>query len=325
MKTKNWILICSLIFMGLVLGLTYSCKKDKPTVPVITTTAVTAISSTTAASGGVVTNDGGANVTVCGVCWSTGQTPTTGDSKTTDGIGTGNFSSTITGLSANTNYYVRAYATNSAGTAYGNEINFTTTGIVTDINGNVYNTVSIGTQVWMKENLKTTKFLNGDLIGTTTPATLDITNETTPEYQWAYDGNESNAATYGRLYTWYAIMDSRKVCPTGWHIPTDAEWETLILYLGGQNVAGIKLKETGATHWGSANNSTNESGFTALPGGDRSRVGVFYYLGNRTSWWSSTEFNTEEAWERYNNLDEYVGRSNLFKNYANSVRCIKDN
>src|SRR5262245_32163336 len=102
---------------------------------------------------------------------------------------------------------------------------------VTDIDGNVYHTVNIGTQVWMLENLKTTKYRNGDLIETTTPATLDITSESTPKYQWAYNGEENNAATYGRLYTWYAATESRNVCPSGWHVPSDVEWTTLSNFL----------------------------------------------------------------------------------------------
>jgi uncharacterized protein (TIGR02145 family) len=102
---------------------------------------------------------------------------------------------------------------------------------VKDIDRDIYKTVTIGTQVWMAENLKTTKYSNGDSIGTTTPATLDITTEKTPKYRWSYGGEESNVAKYGRLYTWYAATDSRNVCPTGWHVPTDAEWTTLTNYL----------------------------------------------------------------------------------------------
>src|SRR5664279_2839934 len=120
--------------------------------------------------------------------------------------------------------------------------------LIENIDGNVYTSVNIGTQVWMVGNLKTTKYSNGELIGTTTPATLDISLETTPKYQWAYDGNESDVSIYGRLYTWYAVTDSRNICPTGWHVPTDAEWTTLNTYLGDDSVAGGKLKETGITH-----------------------------------------------------------------------------
>jgi uncharacterized protein (TIGR02145 family) len=125
-----------------------------------------------------------------------------------------------------------------------------------------YKTVKIGTQVWMAENLRTTKYRNGDFIGTTTPATLDISGESTPKYQWAYDGIESNVASYGRLYTWYAITDSRKVCPAGWHVPNSSEWNTLFAYLGGKRVAGGKMKETGSSHWLSPNTgATNETGW----------------------------------------------------------------
>jgi len=138
---------------------------------------------------------------------------------------------------------------------------------VTDIDGNVYQTVSIGTQVWMKENLKVTRYRNGDIITPTNPATLDISGESAPKYQWAYNGDEGNVAVYGRLYTWYAATDLRNVCPSGWHLPTDTEWTTLTTFLGGFKVAGGKLKETGSAHWQSpSTGATNQSGFTALPG-----------------------------------------------------------
>jgi uncharacterized protein (TIGR02145 family) len=112
---------------------------------------------------------------------------------------------------------------------------------LTDKDGNIYNSVTIGTQMWITENLKTTKYSNGDAIPTTT---LDISLESTPKYQWAYGDDSTNIATYGRLYTWYAVIDSRNICPTGWHVPTDAEWETLKTNLGGDTIAGGKLKQT---------------------------------------------------------------------------------
>ena len=179
----------------------------------------------------------------------------------------GSFSSSLAGLTAGTTYNVRAYATNSAGTGYGANVSFTTQqiyGSVTDIDGNVYNTVTKGTQEWMAENLKTTKYDNGDLIATTL---ADITLEVNPKYQWAYDNDEANVATYGRLYTWDAITDGRSVCPTGWHVPTDADFTTLTTFLGGESVAGGKLKESGFTHWLNPNTgATNESG-TDSPSG----------------------------------------------------------
>jgi uncharacterized protein (TIGR02145 family) len=197
---------------------------------------------------------------------------------------------------------------------------------VRDYEGNYYNTIKIGDQIWMAENLKTTKYRNGDLIGTTTPATLDITSESTPKYQWAYDGNESNVATYGRLYTWNAVTDSRNVCPTGWHIPTDAEWTTLTTYLGGESVAGGKLKETGTSHWQSPNTgATNETGFTALPSGERDYDGAFHGIGYHGSWWSATEGNASDAWNRYVHYDDSdVIRFGINKKNGFFVRCLRD-
>ena len=197
---------------------------------------------------------------------------------------------------------------------------------VTDIDGNLYHTVTIGTQTWMKENLKTTKYRNGDLIGTTTPASLNIIDESTPKYQWAYDGNISNVATYGRLYTWYAVTDSRNVCPVGWHVPSDAEWTELTDYLGGEDVASGKLKETGTTHWSDPNEgATNETGFTALPGGFRFDNGSFDVIGGYGYWWSATESDAASGWYRLMNCgNAYVFRSNYLKVVGVSVRCIRN-
>jgi uncharacterized protein (TIGR02145 family) len=195
---------------------------------------------------------------------------------------------------------------------------------MTDQDGNVYTSINIGIQVWMVENLKTTKYRNGDLIGTTTPDTLDILGESTPKYQWACDGNDSKVNTYGRLYTWYAVTDSRNVCPDGWHVPSDDEWTTLTTYLGGESVAGGKLKEAGTTNWWPPNEgATNSSGFTALQGGNRAYSGGFGIDG---SWWSSTGSETAVAYGRsmfYNGSN--VDRCRQYKNYGFSVRCLRDN
>jgi Fibrobacter succinogenes major domain (Fib_succ_major). len=207
----------------------------------------------------------------------------------------------------------------------------------TDADGYTYKTVTIGNQVWMAENLKTTKYNNGDLIGTTTPDTLDILVEASPKYQWAYGGNESNVATYGRLYTWYAVTDSRNVCPTGWHVPSDAEWHTLVLYLDPSAslsdqaeswIADDKLKESGTVHWQSPNSgATNETGFTALPGGIRNYEGPFYLIGSIGEWWSSTEVSTSLAWGRhmYYENNSAVVRSDYYEQLGFSIRCLKDN
>jgi uncharacterized protein (TIGR02145 family) len=209
---------------------------------------------------------------------------------------------------------------------------------VTDIDGNVYQTVTIGTQVWMKENLKTTRYRNGDLIGTTNPATLDIKNESAPKYQWIFENNQSDLAVYGRLYTWYAVTDNRNIAPNGWHVPTDDEWTTLINFLGGDSLAGGKLKESDITHWKSPNTgATNESGFTALPGGCRPENGVFdgggVFIGDKHhygGWWSSSEKNFSTAWNRYMSYKDAVITffDNTYgydgKKWGFSVRCLKD-
>jgi uncharacterized protein (TIGR02145 family) len=203
-------------------------------------------------------------------------------------------------------------------------------GTVADIDGNEYKTITIGSQTWMAENLRTTRYRNGDLIGTTTSATLDISLETKPKYEWAYNADETNVVTYGRLYTWYTITDSRNICPDGWHVPTDAEWITLTPYLGGESdgfVAGAKLKEIGTTHWQSPNpDATNASGFTALPGGNRHFNGTYEYIGYYSFWWSSTGSNyANQAWYwliHYNNSS--VGRYSFNERYGLSVRCLQD-
>jgi uncharacterized protein (TIGR02145 family) len=197
---------------------------------------------------------------------------------------------------------------------------------VFDGDGNIYGTVIIGSQVWLTENLKTTKYLNGDVIGTTAPAELDIYDEITPKYQWAYDGNEDNVSTYGRLYTWYAITDTRKVCPEGWHVPSDAEWLILENYLGGYIVAGGKLKETGTTHWTAPNDlATNETGFMALPNGWRNIDLKFVNFAKFGGWWSSTENKTTDAfckYVRYNSGAVTVESDS--KKSGIAVRCLKD-
>ena len=195
---------------------------------------------------------------------------------------------------------------------------------VTDIDGNVYKTVTIGTQIWMKENLKVTKYRNGDSI----PYVIDNTqwsNLTTGSF-CDYNNDANNSTTYGRLYNWYAINDSRNIAPEGWHLPTDAEWSTLIDYLGGKSVAGGKLKEIGTTYWNSPNTgATNESGFTAHSGVPRDSYGTFGNVGRNGYWWCSTENSTNCAWVRYmyyNSSD--VGRDSGRKLDGYSVRCVRD-
>ncbi len=301
--------------------------------PTLTTTATSAITSTTASSGGNISSNGGATITARGVCWSTSQNPTIAlSTKTSNGTGSGSFASNITGLSPNTLYYVRAYATNGAGTAYGNQVSFTTStaGSTTDVDGNTYTTVTIGTQVWMKENLKVSKYRNGDLISTN----LDNTSwqNTTSGAYAIYNNDAANNTTYGKLYNWFAVADPRGLCPAGWHVPSDAEWTTLENFLGGASVAaGGKMKSTGTIQastglWQDPNTgATNSSGFTAFPGGTRDFVGAFYNLGGTGFWWSSTENTSTFAWLRA--LSYYFANSSRVddnKTYGFSVRCLRD-
>ena len=306
-------------------GYSVRCIQGDQIFPSITTSAVSIITITTANSGGNITIDGGSAVTTRGVCWNTSPYPTIANNKTINGTGTGTFASSITGLTAGTKYYVRAYATNSIGTIYGNQLDFNTK--ISDLDGNTYNTVTIGEQVWMAENLKTTKYNNGDLIGTSTPITKDISLENMPKYQWANGGNESNVDTYGRLYTWFAVNDNRKVCPAHWHVPTQAEWTTLTDYLGGLSISGGKLKEVGTNHWMSPNTgATNETGFTALPTGYRIFNGIFSDASN-TAWWSSSEMGRNSDFVSLCSVidsrgDAYIEFDN--KKLGAPVRCLKD-
>ena len=196
---------------------------------------------------------------------------------------------------------------------------------VKDIDGNVYNTVIIGTQTWMIENLKTTKYRNGDPIGTSSPSSLNLTNLLAPSFQWSYENKENNTDIYGRLYTWYAVTDSRGVCPIGWHVSTDAEWSTMIRFLGGEVAAYNKLKESGNTHWIKYDNGTNELGFKALPGGLRNGNGTFVDMGNRANWWSTTELGQYDAWYYMMSYDlNEVFRHVTLKRNGLSVRCVKN-
>ncbi|HNW89415.1 MAG TPA: FISUMP domain-containing protein [Bacteroidales bacterium] len=205
---------------------------------------------------------------------------------------------------------------------------------VTDIDGNVYNTVTIGTQVWMRENLKVTHYRNGDSIPNVINNT-SWTNSTTGAY-CDISNDPSNAVTYGRLYNWYAAVDARKICPAGWHVPSDAEWNKMVKYLDntadttitgevGTDIAA-KLKEAGTSHWLSPNTgATNSSGFTALPSGTRYFYGTFSNIGVYGVWWTSTTYSATSAWSTgVDNIHSYILRSHVDKVLGYSVRCICD-
>jgi uncharacterized protein (TIGR02145 family) len=199
-------------------------------------------------------------------------------------------------------------------------------GLVTDIEGNIYKTVTIGTQTWMAENLRTTKYRNGDAIPEVTGNTAWIGLSTDAYCNYENSTDEIKIATMGRLYNWFAVTDSRNIAPAGWHVATDAEWSTLTSFLGNDTNAGGKLKETGNTHWNSPNSATNASGFTALPGGRREyNTGLFINDGYDGFWWTSSAYNPDYSWYRYLHFDvSAIYRANFHKQYGFSVRCVKD-
>jgi uncharacterized protein (TIGR02145 family) len=192
-----------------------------------------------------------------------------------------------------------------------------------DIDGNQYNVVKIGNQVWTKENLNVSKYRNGDVIQQVTdPA--QWANLTTGA--WCYYNNDpANGTIYGKLYNWYAVNDPRGLAPEGWHVPSDAEWTTLATYLGGESVAGGKMKETGTAHWPSPNSgATNSSGFTALPGGYLPN-NTFYDIAQHGYWWSSSEQNSTTAWyQTVFSGNTITVRNTIAKASGFSIRCIKD-
>jgi uncharacterized protein (TIGR02145 family) len=210
-------------------------------------------------------------------------------------------------------------------------------GQVVDIDNNIYNTIIIGDQVWLKENLKVTRFSNGDQVQLITD-TVAWSARTTPAY-CNYNNSESIAQEYGRLYNYYTVIDKRNLCPAGWHVPDDTEWETLSVFLGGTKVAGGKMKEAGTRRWRSPNvmsiDTTNgdiseipvdDSGFSALPSG-RQYHDTYAFLGEYTQMWSTTQsdFDVDLVWCRYLTFSlPHLSRFTYKRHYGLSVRCLKD-
>lgn len=295
MFPRKLAIIVFISIIGLVIS---SCDNgtdtQQVTIPTLTTIEVTNVTSTSAITGGNIISNGGATVTARGVCWSTNSNPTTDDNTTTNGSGNDNFSCTVTGLSSNTTYYTRAYVTNNVGIGYGNIVTFTTqensTNTLTDFDGNTYNTISIGSQIWLAENFKCTHTTVGDILNGV----------------YTYDDNDANADLYGRLYTFQASIEA---CPEGWHLPTNEEFNILISLLGAN--AGDKLKENGS------------SGFNAKMSGIYN--GAFGHLGEMTSFWTSTVVGDDHATVKLIINNESDTRSdNTLVNTALSVRYIRD-
>jgi len=304
---------------------------------------------------GNVTSSGGASITDRGVAYGISQNPTIDGSTASAGSGLGSFVVNITGLQPGVTYYVRAYATNIAGTAYGSQVSFKTeledgaTATVTDIDGNTYRTVVIGDKWWMAENLKTTRYRNG--IDISYPGSNDISwqNNTSGAYAW-YDNDISNKDIYGALYNWHAVNNSNGLCPAGWRVPSDDEWTDLTNYLMTEysipnndlvNGAGNALKScrqlesplggicntsehprwnSSSTHFG-----IDKFGFSALPVGYRNSNSSFFQHSTIGVWWSSTEINSESVWNRLIDYNAgHVNRSHSSMGVGFSVRCIKN-
>jgi uncharacterized protein (TIGR02145 family) len=297
-----------------------------PGFPVITTKEIQNAGTFIVTAGGDVTSTGGSMITSSGVCWSASPSPTINDTKTEEYLNYNSFTSDLYGLQPGTTYYVRAYATSQVGTSYGNERVITMpAAAVSDYDGNPYSSVTIGTQMWLVENLKTTHYSNGDAIPNITIQS-DWNNASSGA--WSY---YENVATfnhpYGKLYNWFAVNDPRNVCPVGWHVPSENEWTTMITFLGGSNQAGGKLKEKSVAHWKPYNyTGTNSSVFTALPGGARTlSTGYVYPMLTLGLFWTTTPTDNENAIGHL--LAEYDGsifQYNYGKQMGLSVRCVKD-
>ena len=329
------------------------------TLPNVTTIAVNTITYTTVSYSGDVTSSGGTTVSSRGVCWSTSQNPTIANNHTTDGSGAGVFNGILTGLTSGTTYYIRAYAINSVGTTYGNEVVFTTldqssegqpcpnAATVTDYDGNTYNTVKIGDQCWMKENLRTTHYANGVSIPT------GSTQSYTAPYYYNYSYCNSNIphTQCGYLYNWVAVMNGavssnanpsgvQGICPTGWHVPSDAEWTQLENYVGllhpcNGNSSNIAKSLSSTNGWnnsysnctpGNSSSTNDATGFSGVPAGLYSNGGQGYD-GESAYFWSSTEYNYRSIYSFYRRLkynSESVYRDDIANNAGLSVRCIRD-
>jgi len=298
---------------------------------VITTTEAINITSTTATAGGNITDAGGGTILARGICWGTAPNPTTAGNKTSNGTSTGTFTGNLTSLTDGTTYYYRAYATNSSGTTYGQEFSFITP--VTDIEGNLYKTVLIGTKVWMAENLKVTKFNDNNPI-TLASESVDWIVLTGAGYCWYNNDPDFNKPTYGALYNWFAASNAN-LCPTGWHVPTDVEFNSLEVSLGLPQADvdiwglrgtdhGTKMKST--TGWNSGANGTNTSGFTALPGGYRYYSdGTYQGQNSYEYFWTATEHDTERGWyRRLAGIETGVYKASTDKRAGKAIRCVKD-
>lgn len=309
MEKRIWLYLFAA--MGAFIIILTSCKKDNAnSIPEVSTIGVAIITPISASCSGTVTFSGNIEIMEKGICWSQIQLPSVSDNKTTEIILTNSsiFTSKLTELLSNTTYFVRAYATNKAGTGYGNELSFTTPedhsgekGTVTDIEKNVYHTIGIGSQIWTMENMRTTTL--NDSANIPIAKCYRIWNFlSAPGYCW-YDNDELYKNTYGALYNWYTV-NTIKLCPSGWHVPSDDEWIILDTYLGGRDIDGV---------------------LTCLPGGYRGDSATFLNIGEVSVFWTSTRSSSEKAIYRAFTINgPDITRGTYSNGWGASVRCIKD-
>jgi uncharacterized protein (TIGR02145 family) len=322
----------------------FSCSKDSDnggatgTLPVVSTDTVQSITDTSALGSGTILIDSITTISTRGFCWSTSPNPSIAlPTKTIDVGGSGSFTALITGLSASTTYHVRAYATSAAGTAYGQDILFTTKPATANLEN-----VSIGNQTWSLKNLNVITYRNGDPIPHVTDPN-QWKNLTSGAWCWFNNDSANYAAVYGRLYNWYAVNDSRGLAPQGWRIPKETDWNRLIKFLDPtadtactqctqSSSAGGALKEQGTIHWNYNNTNigaTNSSGFTALPAGSREETGIFNSLSQAVQlgyfWSADSAVVANKAWTRLlYAYDKEVGKYYVDKRSGRSIRVIKD-
>jgi uncharacterized protein (TIGR02145 family) len=343
-----------LLLLAIIMFFTGGCRKEKE-LPEVLTIEISEINQAIAVGGGNVISYGGSTLLVRGVVWSENPEPTfySYSGYTTDGIGLGEFNSTLTRLRPSTTYFMRAYARNSKGIGYGNTVEFTTLDIisgdgVTDTDGNFYPTVIIGEQEWMAENLRTTVYSDETVIPYVS-GDVEWWNTNEGAYCWFNNDTDLKYA-YGALYNGYAVA-TEKLCPAGWRVPSDAEWAQLVDYLFdeigvlkdySENGPGNVLKscrqlnsplanecntevhprwEQHTLHYG-----TDNFGFSALPGGYRMSYGSFHRVGEIARFWSSTEYSLGSFLWYWTMSHENGGFGNIFalKDVGFSVRCVRD-
>ena len=338
------------------LGTTYGDDVSFTTDATITlsTNPISGVTYSSAVVGGNITNEGGSSITSRGVCWSKNPNPTTSNDYTIDGAGTGSFTSQIKCLDEMSIYYVRAYATNSEGTVYGDQRSFTTEpcpiafnptliyGKVDDIDGNCYKTIQIGDQIWMAENLKTSRYNDGTPILNVTDNTewenllSSITDPpfiTTAAYCWYNNDSATYENVYGKLYN-YGVVSTAKICPVGWHVPSwidplDGNPISEDCYFN--NYLGGKLIETGSSHWINPYSAciNNETGFTAVPAGKRNSDGTFTELGYTAYFWvpGIAGIGPLVIHQKVPHSPNYCLSPSLcgiFPTEGLSIRCVKD-